>query len=55
MVLVISGPIREDFGEPGETPEGGLILSQIEKYRRRGIGTALHQELKAHTLREVAC
>lgn len=38
--------------EPTPTPDNGLKTGWFPK--RRGIGTALHQELKAHIPREVA-
>jgi GNAT superfamily N-acetyltransferase len=31
-----------------------VFLAVLPEYRRRGIGTALHHELKAHIPREVA-
>jgi ribosomal protein S18 acetylase RimI-like enzyme len=37
-----------------ETSAHIVFLAVLPEYRRRGIGTALHQELKAHIPREVA-
>lgn len=37
-----------------ETSARIVFLAVRPEYRRRGIGTALHQELKAHIPREVA-
>jgi ribosomal protein S18 acetylase RimI-like enzyme len=37
-----------------ETSARIVFLAVLPEYRRRGIGTALHQELKAHIPREVA-
>jgi GNAT superfamily N-acetyltransferase len=37
-----------------ETSARVVFLAVLPEYRRRGIGTALHQELKAHMPREVA-
>ena len=36
-----------------ETSARIVFLAVLPEYRRRGIGTALHQELKAHIPREV--
>jgi GNAT superfamily N-acetyltransferase len=37
-----------------ETSARIVFLAVLPEYRRRGIGTALHQELKSHIPREVA-